>query len=166
MIDSEVQAAGPKKQGRMLNLFIGALLIAVICMMVAQGMHEANVKAELRIAVREAKSLEEGLQVYRQRNGNYPHPYNAPAFDEMTLDPLRRRGYYSGPLTSALLNGRLDAYHAPEDQGNDQEYWVEMTLQSDPSIRILVARSDDAPIGGGRWLEGVYVFRQGKLKQV
>ena len=41
-----------------------------------------------------------------------------------------------------------------------------MTLKRDPSIRLLVARSDDAPLSGGVWLDGVFIYRDGRLEPV
>ena len=41
---------------------------------------------------------------------------------------------------------------------------LEMTLDRDPEIRLLVARSDDAPASGGSWVDGVFLVRGGVLK--
>ena len=80
--------------------------------------------------------------------------------------PLSRRGYYKGGITQFLLNQRIDAYDSPDDKGNNREFWVEMTLKRDPSIRFLVAHSDDAPLGGGVWRDGVFIYRGGKLEPI
>jgi hypothetical protein len=82
-----------------------------------------------------------------------------------SLDPLRKRGYYRGSLTSHVLNHRVDAYDSPDDLGPNREFWIEMSLRSDPSVRVLVACSDDAPSSGGSWRDGVYVLRDGVLEQ-
>ena len=39
-----------------------------------------------------------------------------------------------------------------------------MSLARDPAVRVLVARSDDAPMCGGEWCDGVFVFRNGNLE--
>jgi hypothetical protein len=90
-----------------------------------------------------------------------------------TSTPVRRstpsrssRGYYHGAIDAFLLNGRVDGYDAPDDQGPDHEFWMEMTLASDPSVRILIARSDNAPSSRGTWIDGVFVWRDGKLEQL
>ena len=77
---------------------------------------------------------------------------------------MSNRGYYRGPLRTYLVNGKVDAYDSPDDRGLNREFWVEMTLRADPSIRVLVARSDDAPLGGGAWREGVFVIRNGETE--
>ena len=69
-------------------------------------------------------------------------------------------------INGVLLNGRIDVYQSPDDQGLNQEFWLEMTLERDPSIRLLVTHSDDAPLSGGVWLDGVFVYRNGKLEPV
>ena len=37
-----------------------------------------------------------------------------------------------------------------------------MTLEADPNVRLLVVKSDDAPMSGGKWLDGVYLFRNAR----
>ena len=39
-----------------------------------------------------------------------------------------------------------------------------MTLAAEPSIRFVVARSDNAPLGSGAWLDGAYILRDGRLE--
>jgi len=149
-----------------LNLLLTTALIAVVCLSLVEATRSANLEADLRIARTEAEALQQALQAYHERHGSYPNSHASPRIDEGTLDPLRRRGYYTGHINSVLLNGRVDAYQSPDDQGLNQEFWVEMTLKRDPSIRLLVARSDDAPLSGGVWLDGVFIYRDGRLEPV
>jgi len=138
----------------------------MIYLSLAQATRQANLQADLRIAQHEAGEIHRAFQAYHERLGNYPNSHASPSIDEGTLDPLRRRGYYTGHINGVLLNGRVDAYQSPDDQGLNQEFWVEMTLERDPSIRLLVTRSDDAPMGGGEWLDGVFIYRNGRLEPV
>ena len=135
-------------------VFIGGLTIR-------SATDSARRQAELKYAVSEARTLYASFTRYHERNQVYPNAYAAPRFDLETLDPLRRKGYYDGGILSVLQSGRVDAYESPDDSGLNQEFWVEMTFAGDPSIRILVARSDDAPLSGGDWVEGVFVYRDG-----
>jgi hypothetical protein len=96
----------------------------------------------------------------------FPNAWAEPGFDEVTLDPLRQGGHYAGLVNSKLLDGRIDAYDSPDETGENAEYWLEMTLARDPSIRFVVARSDDAPLGGGRWLDGAFIYRDGSLERL
>jgi len=140
--------------------------IAVAVPLAVIAVHSAEVRADREIVEREARRLYKGFSEFRARMGEYPNAYAEMRFEPDSLDPLRRRGYYDGPLTSKLLRQRVDAYDSPDDRGLNQEFWVEMTLASDPSIRYVVARSDGAPLGGGSWLDGVYVLRDGRLEQL
>ena len=56
-----------------------------------------------------------------------------------------------------------DDYDSPDDQGMNQEFWLEMTLKYNPSIRFLVAESDNAPLGGGDYYDGIYMYKDGVL---
>jgi hypothetical protein len=40
---------------------------------------------------------------------------------------------------------------------------LQLTLDADPNVRFLVVQSDNAPLGGGQWLDGIGVFRNGVL---
>jgi len=124
---------------------------------------DADVKSDVETVEREARALHEAFARYFERNGRFPNAWAEPCFDEVSLDPLRELGYYTGLINSKLLEGRIDAYDSPDDRGTNAEYWIEMTLASDPAIRFVVARSDDAPLAGGRWLDGAYLVRNGSL---
>ncbi len=141
---------------------LGAILVMGVHLGVAT-FGRAEVRGDLRAVAIEARELFDAFELYRERNGGYPHTYLEPAFSTATLEPFRRRGYYDGGILAQLRRGEADAYGSPDDRGIDQEFWLEMTLDSDPTIRILIARSDDAPMSGGRWCEGVFVFRDGDL---
>ena len=149
-----------------LNMLLGTALAGVLGLSFLQAMRQANLEADLRIARNEATNLHRAFQAYHERHGSYPNSYAAPSIDERTLDPLRRRGYYTGQIAGVLRNGRIDAYHSPDDQGLNQEFWLEMTQARDPSIRFLIARSDDSPLSGGEWREGVFIYHDGRLESV
>jgi len=145
------------------------LLLAWIGMLVPLGIQaagSAGARADGEIVEREARLLYRGFCDYYGRTGQFPNAYAAIRFEPDSLDPLRRRGYYDGPLTTRLLRERIDAYDSPDDRGLNQEFWVEMTLAADPAVRYVVARSDGAPLGGGRWLDGAYVLRDGRLERL
>jgi hypothetical protein len=124
----------------------------------------AELRARQEATEREAVEVYQAFCDYYQRNKEFPDSGADRGFDTGTLDPLRRRGYYSGSLTSRLLNQRVDGYDSPDDRGPNQEFWLEFTLASDPASRWVIARSDDAPLGGGDWLDGVYALRGDRLE--
>lgn len=143
------------------------LLLAILVLggaVLRSAVQAANIRADLEVLRTESQALYDGFEKYYARHASYPASYTQRGFDLETLDPLGSRGYYQGHLTARLREHRVDAYSSPDDRGQNQEFWIEMTLDRDPSIRILVAKSDDAPMGGGEWLDGIYVFRGGQLE--
>ncbi len=69
-------------------------------------------------------------------------------------------------MTRSLVGGKADAYDSPDDLGPNQEFWIEVTLVLDPTIRFVVANSNDAPLGGGQWLDGIYMYKNGILQHL
>jgi len=151
---------------RVLNLGLFVLIAALLGAAANSAIRFANIRADIDIVRDEARGLYESFEKYYARHSIYPPSYTQRPFDLETLDPLTNRGYYRGHLTTKLRERRVDAYESPDDRGQNQEFWIEMTLARDPSIRILVTKSDDAPMAGGVWLDGVYLFRNGSLEQL
>jgi hypothetical protein len=145
------------------DALLAGALVWMLVLVISTAVGHANRRTELRLLVNEANALHDAFMRYSQRNHGFPTTYSASRFDVETFDPLVKRGYYRGALAGLIREGRADAYDSPDDRGPNREFWVELTLKSDPTIRVLVARSDDAPIGGGAWRDGVFVFRNGEL---
>lgn len=146
------------------DLLLALALLYVVSLLVASAIDTANRNAEMRIVRSEAHALYDAFQHYFDRNHSYPNAYLDPRFELDTLDPLQKRGYYRGTLAASLSGHRPDAYDSPDDEGTNREFWLEMSLESDPAVRVVVARSDDAPLGGGKWLDGVFLYRDGVLE--
>ena len=145
-----------------LDLFLLAAVVALGVAIAAPALGSARQREELRVVCSEARVLHDAFRRYHEKNRAYPDTVEKSGSD--ILEPLRRRGYYTGDITKRLMDGRVDAYDVPREQGQGPEFWVEMTLAADPSIRVLVARSDDAPLGHGRWMDGVFLLRDGKIE--
>lgn len=159
--------ARPRRRRWLRTIVDGLLSVVVIYMIVlivSAAVDAANRREQLRMLTKEAEALRLAFERYNERNHGYPATYSGGRFDVATLDPLRKRGYYDGPLLVHLWNHRADAYDSPDDGGPNREYWLELTSQADPGVRVLVARSDDAPLSGGAWREGVFVYRDGVLE--
>ena len=41
-----------------------------------------------------------------------------------------------------------------------------MTMDFDPTVRFLVADSNDAPLSGGTDMDGVYLYKNGVLRSL
>jgi len=153
-----------------MRALIDSLLFTTTLLMLglafAGAVREVQVEARRNTLEAEAQRLYDAMERYRTRYGAFPNSYAEPRFELNTLEPLQRRGYYRNRLTGLLRDRSLDAYESPDDNGLNQEFWLEMTFVDDPSVRYVVARSDDAPLGGGKWLSGVFVHRDGRLEAI
>ncbi len=141
------------------EILIVLTIIGVLLAIAIPELHEARTRAVVSAVVADAKTIHHAFKQYMvDHSGYYP---------SMTLnefEPLRSQGAYNGTVSRLLLNGSADGFDSPDDVGTNQEFWLEMTLAFDPTVRILVADSDNAPIGGGNWYDGVYRFKNGVLE--
>jgi len=145
-----------------LLLLLGTLWM--LGLVAKSAVQSANVKADTATVSQEAERLYDAFSRFHEQNGRFPGLDNEDSLEPASLNPLRERGYYKGHIVPKLADGRVDAYSAADGRGDNDEFWLEMSLDSDPSIRFLVVRSDDAPLGGGRWREGAFVYRDGVLR--
>jgi prepilin-type N-terminal cleavage/methylation domain-containing protein len=155
---------GKEKGFTLIELLIVIAIIGILAAVAILVMLSYAAKAHRTVVLSECNEVYKAFSLFYMDNGMYPNATSAPAFNLVTFDPLRSQGYYSGDITSRLLNGRADSYDSPDDQGTNQEFWLQLTLGADPNVRFLVVDSNNAPLGGGQRLEGVYVFRNGVMQ--
>lgn len=148
------------------EVLIVLAILAIVVAIAIPGLNQARIRAEIGAALGDGRTLYMAFKEYYVDYGVYPNATSAPVFNLATFEPLRGQKYYRGNLVHLLQGNRADAYDSPDDRGPNQEFWVEMTLSIDPTIRFVVANSDDAPLGGGQWLDGVYYFRNGVLQKI
>jgi prepilin-type N-terminal cleavage/methylation domain-containing protein len=161
----------PQRSRRAVGVSLVELLVvlAVLGILAAAGValrQRAIRNANLAAVAGEARALYTAFGRYHAATGRFPNASAKPAFDLRTLDPLRATGYYTGNVTDRLLGGQADAYDSPDDEGPNAEFWLEMTVRQQPSVRILVCRSNDAPLAGGQFLDGVFMYRNGVLAPI
>ncbi|GAB4368560.1 MAG: hypothetical protein Kow0062_01780 [Acidobacteriota bacterium] len=148
----------------LVELLIAVAIIAVLMAIAIPELLEARTRAEMRSVVSDLRSVHTAFKEYFIDHNEYPD--GGSNFNLVNFNPLTKLGYYRGLVTAKMIGGRADGYDAPDDMGTNQEFWLEMTLKRDPTIRFLVADSDDAPLGGGVEYDGVYVFRNGVLEKM
>ena len=66
-----------------------------------------------------------------------------------------------------VADGILDTVWCEGNKtGDGTGDWIEMTLASDPDVRVLIATSDDAPLSRGSWTDGVFIVRGGRSERL
>ena len=147
----------------LIELMIVTVIVALLAGIAGVQFRGVQVRAHLASVVADGSILFHGLEEFYALNYMYPNATSNPAFNLVTFEPLRTMVGYQGSINARLLNGQADAYDSPDDQGNNQEWWVQMTLLIDPSLQVVIAVSDDVPLLPGTWLHGVYTFENGTL---
>ena len=150
----------------LIELLSVVAIIGILAAIAIPLLHQAILKANISAVAAEAKTVYTAFKQHYVDEDVYPFASSSPVFELDTFEPLRSFGYYDGDITTKLAGGKADAYDSPDDQGQNREFWLEMTLKSDPSIRFLVADSDDAPLSGGDYVDGIYLYQNGVLKPI
>jgi prepilin-type N-terminal cleavage/methylation domain-containing protein len=150
----------------LVEMLIVMAIIFIIASIAIPLLRAALLRSHISAAAADAKVLHSAFKRHFVDMNAYPNAEDAPAFDLASFEPLVRLGYYQGRMFGRLLDDKADAYDSPDDRGLNQEFWLEMTLRYDPSIRFLIADSDNAPLGGGDYYDGVYLFRDGVLTSI
>lgn len=158
-------AGARQRQGfTLIELLIVVVVLSLLASIALTRLHKAVVKARIAAVISEGKALHAAFNTFYVDYNQYPNATSSPSFQLDTFDPLRSRGYYAGAVTDLLQGSAADAYDSPDDEGPNQEFWLQLTVEADPSVQIVVASSDNAPLAGGRWLEGVFMFKDGELR--
>jgi prepilin-type N-terminal cleavage/methylation domain-containing protein len=147
----------------LIELLIVIAIVGILAAVAILVGRHYTAKAHYAVVLSECDKVYKAFSLFYMDNEMFPNATSNPAFQLDTFNPLRSQGYYNGNITTRLRNGRADSFDSPDDQGANQEFWLQLTLDADPNVRFVVAQSDNAPLGGGQWLEGVYVFRDGVL---
>ena len=141
----------------LIELMVVLVIVGVIMAIAIPMMNEALVRGMIGAATAEARTIHNAMKIYHVDVGTYP---DAGGFNTTSMEPLVSLGYYDGRLVPRVRGGVLDGYGSPS--GGD-EYWLEFTLRKEPGVRFLVADSDDGPLSGGTFQDGILLFRNGVL---
>jgi type II secretory pathway pseudopilin PulG len=148
-----------RQQGFSLLEVLIVMATVMILMAIAIPMfQDALLRANTSSLSTDAKSIYVAIKQYYVDNNTYPTTAD---FELDSFEPLASFGYYTGRVYTRLADGEADAY-----LGNQDEFWLEMTLATDNRIRFLVADSPNAPIAGGAYQDGVFLYIDGVLKQI
>jgi len=147
----------------LIELLVVVATLAVIMAITVPLMRSAILRAHVGSLAADAKTIHLAFKRFYIDNNMYPNAGSDPSFDLATFEPLVSEGYYDGHVLGKLLDQAADGYDSPDDRGVNQEFWLEMTLEVDPSVRFLVVDSDDAPLSSGVYRDGIYMYRDGVL---
>ena len=150
----------------LIELLMVVAIIGLVSAISLPMLRGAIVKTHISYVAAECRALHHAFYEFYRDNSHYPNSSASPKFDLQSFDPLRSDGYYRGAVAGKLMNGQADAYDSPDDMGPNQEFWLEVTLAIDPSIRFLIVESDNAPLGGGVLRGGIYMYRDGTLEPI
>jgi len=142
----------------LLELLVVMATVMVLMAMAIPIFQDALLRANTASLSTDAKALYVAVKQYYVDNNTYPP---TGSFDEASFAPLSSMGYYTGRVWTRLANDQADGY-----SGDAEEFWLEMTLDIDQSVRFLIADSDDAPLAGGDFKDGVFVYIDGELKEI
>lgn len=145
----------------LIELLVVVAIIGILMAIVMPMMREALLRAHISSAVTDARSIHMAFKRYAVDNNAYP---DDGAVDLASFEPLVSGKYYDGRVGSRLLNDQADAYGAPDDMGQNMEYWMEISLAYEPTVRLVIADSDDAPLSGGTMVDGIALYKNGVLK--
>lgn len=145
----------------LVEVLIAVAIIAVLVAIAIPMMKDALMRAYISAAATDAAAIHTAYKRYHVDFSEYP---DSTVLD--TFEPLVANKYYDGRVLPRLLGQRLDGYDSPDDAGTNQEFWLEFTLGSDHTVRFLVADSDNAPLGGGDYFDGIFLFRNNVLTEL
>ena len=148
------------------EVLIVLAILTIVAAIAIPELHKAHVRASTGAMAGDARIVYLAFKQYYIDNGQYPNSSASPAFNLSTFEPLRAAKYYRGNINRLLLGSQPDAYDSPNDLGPNQEFWLEMTLSLDSTVRMVVANSNDSPLSGGTWLDGIYLYRSGVLTKL
>ena len=147
----------------LVEVLVVMAIIAVLMGIMVPIMQTAMLRAHVGGLATDARIVQNAFKRYYIDFNMYPNSVDSPAFNLATFEPLVSAGYYDGRIVGKLENQQADDYDSPDDQGVNQEFWLELTLDFDPSVRFVVADSDDAPLAGGQQVDGIYLYKNGVL---
>ncbi len=148
----------------LLELLITVAVVAVISAIAIPLLQQALLRAHVGAVTSDARALHTAFKRHYVDLSMYPDAAGGNALQLDSFAPLSTMDYYTGGISEKLAGSQADAYDSPDDQGLNQEFWLEITLEYDPTVRFVIADSDDAPLSGGDYLDGVYLYRNGVLK--
>lgn len=162
-------------------IVVSTILLALVAIAIPQyNRYRSN--AERASLISDGRALYRAFVIYYLQYEEYPlaTTVNPHKFDLATFGPLTTNSLMGGlpldidvqTLKDKLSGGQAEEFDSPDDMGTNQEFYVILPWIKDPTIKFVVASSDnvrydkDNPttvVDGGNWLDGVFMTQGGNI---
>ncbi len=147
----------------LVELLVVVAIIGILMAITIPMMQSAMLRAHVGAMASSSRIVFNAFQRFYIDFNMYPNSTDPPAFELDTFEPLIDLEYYDGQILTKLDNEQADAFDSPDDEGINQEFWLELTLAYDPTVRFLITDSDNAPLSGGAHMAGIFLYKNGVL---
>ena len=172
-----------RQQGfTLLELLVVVAIIGVLAVIAIPQYAAYREKVEKSSVVSDCRTLFRGFILYYMEWNSFPltaleaaNP--ADAFKLNTLEPVTNPADIGGMslginvprLMGRFAGGQAEIYDSPD--ADDQTFFLVFPWLSDPSLKLIIAQSDNVtygdgtPVDFGNWIDGVYFSKGGNVMQ-
>jgi prepilin-type N-terminal cleavage/methylation domain-containing protein len=176
---------GSQKGFTLLELIVVVTVVAALAAIAIPQYTRYRDNAEKAAMISDCHALYRAFVVFYLDHEEYPYKDAWAAdppmqFDLNSFAPLTLSNYMGGSpfdidierFRDKLAGRQAEAFDSPDDLMpgiNNQEFYIILPWAKDPSIKFVVASSDNVlyadntPVDGGNWLDGVYITKGGAI---
>lgn len=170
----------------LLELIVVSAIIGALAAIAIPQYNSFRAKAERASIISDCRTIYRGFIFHYLEKNSYPltlaetaDPVEWPGFNLSSFEPLTIPRFVGGeqldPIAKNLLakldGNKAEIYDSPDP--DDQTFYLILPWGKDPSIRFIIAQSDNVTYGdgttvvdGGNWMDGVFVAdKDGKIIQ-
>jgi prepilin-type N-terminal cleavage/methylation domain-containing protein len=156
-----------KKQQRgftLIELLVAVAIIGILSAIAIGAYKNMIYRSRRNALVADGRTLFQAFTQYNIDHSEYP-PCCTPADEALkvdTLHPLTRDGYLrtGGGIVAKLQGQEITAYDSPDQPTSNHDFYALMVNARDPSIKVLIADTDQYPPHNGDILYGIYVVQE------
>ena len=145
----------------LIELLVAVAIIGILSAIAIGAYQNMIFRSRRNALVADGRTLFQSFTQYNIDHDQYP-PCCSPADEAFKLDtlhPLVRDGYLrtGSGLVAKLQGQQLSAYDSPDQPTTNHDFYALMVNARDPSIKVLVADTDQYPAANGTILYGIYI---------